>query len=266
MTNDNWSSSNYAKHASFVPKLGSVILDMLDPQPNEDVLDFGCGDGVLTQKLASRCRSVTGIDASANMIQRAKKDNQSANTTYYTVNGYNLQIWFDERRSDNTTVGHYDAVFSSATLHWLKEDPVKAIRNIHHVLKPGGRLVAEFGGFMNVGEIHTALIHVLDKHGYDGRVVSPWFFPSAEHYQRLLFENEFEVKHVELVPRMTVLNTDIVGWIKTFGFAFLEPLASDEERKQVAREVQDILQPGFQREDGKWVSMYNRLRVIAIKK
>lgn len=109
------------------------------------------------------------------------------------------------------------------------------------------------------------MIHALNKRGIDGNAASPWFFPSAEYYGKLLVENGFQVKEAELVPRMTELNTDIKGWIETFGFAFLEHLANDEERNQVAQEVQDYLQPSYQREDGKWFIMYVRLRVIAIK-
>ncbi|KAK4511839.1 Electron transfer flavoprotein-ubiquinone oxidoreductase (ETF-QO) [Mucor velutinosus] len=259
---DNWSASNYAKHASFVPKLGSVILDKLNPQSNERILDFGCGDGVLTKILASRAQSVTGIDASQDMILRAQQDDPPQNTTYHTVNGYDLAAWFDSQEKTDP----YDAVFSSATLHWLKEEPAKAIQNIYHILKPHGRFVAEFGGFMNCGEIKNALIHALNKRGIDGNAASPWFFPSAEHYSKMLAENGFQVQEAELVPRMTELDTDIKGWIETFGFAFLEHLSNDQERKQVAQEVQDYLQPSFQREDGKWVVMYVRLRVIAIKK
>lgn len=158
---DNWSSTKYAKHASFVPKLGSVILDKLDPQSNEHVLDFGCGDGILTKVLASKTQFVTGIDASETMIKSAKQDDPPENITYHTVNGYDLDTWFDSQEQ----TAPYDAVFSSATLHWLKEDPAKAIRNIHHVLKPQGRFVAEFGGFMNCGgstHTHTHLYRIFD--------------------------------------------------------------------------------------------------------
>lgn len=143
---DNWSASNYVKHASFVPKLGNIILDMLDAQPTEHVLDFGCGDGVLTKELATRCKSVIGIDGSRQMIASADQD-KPENASYMTVDGYYLDIWFNQTQNSN----YFDAVFSNATLHWLKRDPVKVIRNIRHVLKPQGRFVAEFGGFMNCG-------------------------------------------------------------------------------------------------------------------
>lgn len=159
MTDDNWSPNNYDKHASFVPKLGSIILDMLNPQSSEHVLDFGCGDGVLTQQLATRCKHVTGIDASDSMIQRAKQSYSSPNINYYTVNGYDLDTWFDAQEQ----VKHVDAVFSSATMHWLNKDPVKAIRNIHHVLKPNGRFVVEMGGYMNCAgnELHVTVDSIL---------------------------------------------------------------------------------------------------------
>jgi trans-aconitate methyltransferase len=145
MSKDNWSANNYEKHASFVPKLGNVILEMLDAQSTEHVLDFGCGDGVLTRLLAARAKQVTGIDASGAMIEKANQDKPN-NVDYHTVDGYDLDTWFDGKQ-----IAPFDAVFSSATLHWLKQNPVKAIRNICHVLKPQGRFVAEFGGFMNVG-------------------------------------------------------------------------------------------------------------------
>lgn len=141
---DPWSADGYVHHASFVPKLGNIILGQLAAQPHEHILDFGCGDGALTRELASRCKSVVGIDASEDMIRLAKET--STGIDYYAVDGHYLQPWFDETQGQRP----FDAVFSNATLHWLKQ-PVKAIQGIHHVLKAGGRLVAELGGFMNCG-------------------------------------------------------------------------------------------------------------------
>lgn len=45
--------------------------------------------------------------------------------------------------------GQFDAVFSNATLHWCKRDPLGVLKGVRNVLKPGGRFVAEMGGFMN---------------------------------------------------------------------------------------------------------------------
>ena len=47
----------------------------------------------------------------------------------------------------------FDAVFSNATLHWCKRDPLAVLRCARRVLKPSGRIVGEMGGFMNcIGE------------------------------------------------------------------------------------------------------------------
>ncbi|KAG1474439.1 hypothetical protein G6F56_000358 [Rhizopus delemar] len=258
MAQDNWSPSNYSKHASWVPKLGSTILDILNPQPEEHILDFGCGDGVLTADLAQRCKTVIGIDASDRLISKAPR---RSNITYFTIDGHDADAWFDKTKQT-----HFDAVFSNATLHWLKRDPVKAIQSIHHTLKPKGRFVAEFGGFMNCSDVGNALIGALNKRGLNGPSYWPWFFPSVETYSEMLTENGFEISSIELVPRLTELSTDITGWIETFGFTFLQALKTDQERKEVVTEIQEYLRPCNQRNDGKWFVFYNRLRVVAIKK
>lgn len=63
---------------------------------------------------------------------------------------------------------------------------------------------------------------------------------------------------------MTLINTDIVGWIEMFAFDFLKDM-NQQERDEISLEVQEHLRPSYQREDGKWFLMYNRLRIIAIK-
>ncbi len=114
-------------------------------------------------------------------------------------------------------------------------------------------------------EICTALIVALNKRGLDGASYSPWFFPSDQYYQKLLEDNGFQVEHCQLHPRMTEIDTDIAGWLEMFGFEWFKDITS-EERKAIALEVQEQLRSSYQREDGKWVIMYNRLRVVAIKK
>jgi 2-polyprenyl-3-methyl-5-hydroxy-6-metoxy-1,4-benzoquinol methylase len=49
------------------------VVDLLAPRPGEHILDLGCGDGVLTAKLASTGCHVIGVDASAAQIHAARK-------------------------------------------------------------------------------------------------------------------------------------------------------------------------------------------------
>lgn len=303
---DHWSAEDYKHHASFVPKLGSIILEMLNAQPDERILDFGCGDGILTAELAKRCKSVVGIDSSRVMIDKAKQSFPGdGNIEYHVADGQELALWFQESGQQP-----FDAVFSNAgtsmhncsmgswtkltvyvfskhsfkALHWMKE-PIKAIRSVRHVLKRNGRFVAEAGAFLNCAgisnicllimwrsyilfllvDVHNALIAALNRRGLDGKGISPWYFPSTEAYSRLLEENGFKVVKMESVPRPTQLPSDIAGWIRTFGFNFLDVLKNEEEREQMIQEVVEYLRPGCQREDGTWFIMYVRLRFIARK-
>ncbi len=48
-----WQADAYARNARFVADYGTPLIDLLAPQPHERILDLGCGDGVLTQKIAA---------------------------------------------------------------------------------------------------------------------------------------------------------------------------------------------------------------------
>ena len=96
-----WQPDRYQQHAGFVAVLGAPVLELLDPQPGERILDLGCGDGVLTEKLvAAGCR-VTGVDAGADMIAAARARGLDAHVT----DGHALAF-----------SNEFDAVFSNAAL------------------------------------------------------------------------------------------------------------------------------------------------------
>ena len=63
-----WDAGRYAENARFVSDLGAEILSWLSPRAGERILDLGCGDGALTEKIAAAGASVIGVDTSAPML------------------------------------------------------------------------------------------------------------------------------------------------------------------------------------------------------
>src|SRR5271154_4305185 len=104
ISRQHWSAQRYAQAAHFVPALGAPVLELPAPEPGEHILDLGCGDGVLTEKIAAAGASVVAIDAAPDMVAAAKARGLDARV----VPGQSLEF---ERT--------FDAVSSNAALHWM---------------------------------------------------------------------------------------------------------------------------------------------------
>jgi trans-aconitate methyltransferase len=246
MTAQTWNAAGYEKNARFVTDLGSPVLQLLAPQPGERILDVGCGDGVLTQKIADADCKVVGLDSSPDFCRAAR--------------ALGLTV-VESSASDITFAQEFDAVFSNAALHWMK-DADRVVGNVARALRPGGRFVAEMGGYRCVDTIHTALIDELNRRGFDGQAASPWYFASPDQYRAHLVGAGFEVPYIELIPRPTPI-PDMLGWLETFAQCFtavLEPAERPEYLQQVLARVA----PRLRDTDGRWTADYTRLRFAAV--
>ena len=245
-TNQTWNPEAYARNAGFVAQLGEPLIDLLAPQPGERVLDLGCGDGVLTEKLATAGCIVVGVDGSPEQIAAARAKGLDARV----ADGHNLP--FD---------GEFDAVFSNAALHWMRE-PDRVIAAVARAIKPGGRFVGEMGGAGNIASVWAALVDTLARRGIDAAAFNPWYFPTAEEYHARLEAGGFVVKSITLFPRPTTLPGDISGWLETFGGTFLSPMDA-ATRAQIIDELRETLRPALLTPEGVWIVDYVRLRFSA---
>jgi trans-aconitate methyltransferase len=246
MTTQTWNSEGYAKNARFVTDLGAPVLALLNPRPGEHILDLGCGDGVLTKKIADFGCRVVGVDSSADFVVSARK----LGLEVLEKNVYELDF-----------EPIFDAVFSNAALHWMK-DADRVIRTVARALRSKGRFVAEFGGHGCVKTIQSALIDELDRRGYDGRATDPWYFPTVEDYRARLVGAGFSVAYIALIPRPTPLPGDVMGWLTTFSGCFTAPLPA-EERAEYLEDVRQRIKPHLCDAQGDWTADYVRLRFEA---
>ncbi len=247
---NDWDARFYRRHTGFVSDLGQPVLDLLDPHPGERILDVGCGDGILAAQLVERGCEVVAIDTSPDMVAAARGRGVDARL----LDAVDLAAAAE-------LDGGFDAVFSNAALHWMH--PMDAVvRGIARVLKPSGRLVAEFGGEGNMERIRSALHKALRQHGIRGPDVDPWHFPSPEEYSSLLEACGFHIEFIERFERPTELPTGITNWMESVGKPFLRAVPA-RARQDFLSEIEDRLADVLRREDGTWWADYVRLRVRA---
>jgi trans-aconitate methyltransferase len=241
-----WNPQQYAANARFVSELGMPVVELLSPQSGEFILDLGCGDGALTLKLVRLGCKAIGIDSSQEMIAAA----QALGLNVQVMDGHILPF-----------TDEFDAVFSNAALHWMK-NPEQVIAGVWRALKPGGRFVGEFGGYGNVATIVSAIESALAARDIVG--ANPWFFPSSDEYRALLQARGFVVMSLALIPRPTRLPGEVGSWIETFAKPYLL-LLPKTERKDFISELVDALRPTLCDANGHWIVDYVRLRFFAIK-
>ncbi len=248
-----WNAELYDDKHAFVFQYGESVLDLLEVKPGERVLDLGCGTGHLTSEIQKLGANVTGIDASAEMIERAASAHPEVN--FEVANGADFH--FDEP---------FDAVFSNAALHWIHEAD-EVIKCVYNNLKPGGRFVAEMGGKGNMAHMIAATQQVLEKHGYSNLGAKrPWYFPSLGEYTGKLEAAGFRVTFAVHFDRKTLLQDGRAGvtkWLNMFGPTYFEGIA-ETKKQQILTEITDLLEP-YYNEDGNWYADYKRLRFIAVK-
>jgi SAM-dependent methyltransferase len=241
-----WNADSYARNARYVAEFGGPVMQLLAPRAGERILDLGCGDGFLTEKIVAAGATVVGVDASASMVEAARRRGIDA----HVVNAYELA--FDRE---------FDAVFSNAALHWMR-DADAVIAKIARALKPGGRFVAEMGGHACCAAIVVAIEAVLARRGIDAASVNPWYFPTPDDYSARLRAGGFAIDSIALVPRPTPLASGVKGFLDTFTENFFRPLQADDRAKAIY-EVIALLKPVLCDTKGNWSADYTRLRFAA---
>jgi trans-aconitate methyltransferase len=237
-----WDAADYARVGGFVAELGEAALDLLDPQPGEHILDVGCGDGTLTQKIVERGASVVGIDNSIEMIGAARAKRLDARLMDAA------QLKFSEA---------FDAAFSNATLHWVL-DKERAARAIWFALKPGGRFAGEMGGERNLARLREALDDVLVARGFGPPTYAANWYPGVEEFVAIYEQAGFKDIDARLIERPTALEHGVAAWVTTFRRGWLDRAeVPEEERQSVAEAVADRV--------GSNVADYVRLRFIMRK-
>ncbi|MGF7229854.1 class I SAM-dependent methyltransferase [Arachidicoccus sp.] len=247
-----WNAELYDNKHSFVAQYGEDLIGLLQPKPGERILDLGCGTGTLTKDISESGAEVIGIDASPEMIEKAK-------AAY-------PEIAFEVADASNFSFeDKFDAIFSNAALHWVTEYEA-AITCIFNNLKSGGRLILEMGGKGNVKSITDAIKTAMKAEGLMEKIPTDfWYFPSLSAYTSLLEKQGFRVElahHFERPTRLSGLD-GMKNWIEMFGNFFFKGISSEQAETVINRAVEQLRPHNFR--NNTWHADYQRLRIKAIK-
>lgn len=248
--NIRWDAEKYRDNFSFVGHYGEALLDMIEGE-DLSVLDLGCGNGNLTQKLVERGFHVTGLDGSEQQLKIAEKSCPEVHFLKADATDFHLEK-------------PVDVVFSNAVLHWINSElQGKMLHCVYDALKAGGQFIFECGGYGCCASIHKALEYEFAERGLNYRM--SFYFPTIGQYTPQMEEAGLIVKTALLFNRPTELKGDdgLRDWILMFDktpFAKVD----DNTRDSIIRAAEEHLRPVLFH-DGKWYADYVRLRCKAMK-
>ncbi|RKP54025.1 methyltransferase domain-containing protein [Cohnella endophytica] len=251
-----WEAGTYDESMGFVSLFGEELISWLKPRSGERIIDFGCGTGDLAARIAASGADVHGVDISPEMVERARDKYPQL-----TFECSDVTKWRAKKP--------YDAVFSNAALHWMK-DAEGAAESLTSGLEAGGRLVVELGGYGNVQTIIEAMKETLGEYGREDAFVMPWYFPKMGEYCSLLEKYGLEIRnaiHFDRPTRLEEGEEGMKGWLRMFGHAMF-PQAGESEKEQWIRDASDRMRKQHHSlyQDGAWTADYRRLRIYAIKR
>lgn len=218
-----WNPELYASSSSAQKSWGLELLAKLPLTGNEKVLDVGCGDGKLSAEISMRLPegSVLGIDLSEAMVCFAKTrypKEQFPNLSFILMDAEKLP--FDSE---------FDVIFSNAALHWIKEPEAieTVLKGFLKSLRPGGKLLAQFGGKGNAEEVLLVLNSMLEREKwspYFKNFVFPYGFYGPEEYGKWLKNTGFSARRTELYSKDMALKgkEGLSGWFASTWHPFTQ--------------------------------------------
>jgi trans-aconitate methyltransferase len=208
-----WNPKDYAQHSRGQESWARELLTLVDLRPHDIVLDIGCGDGRTTTLIAQSVPqgSVVGVDLSPDMVQHAATQhcpNKTNNLSFQQADAAALPF-----------NSEFSVVFSNATLHWVPNQRA-AVQGIARALRPGGRVIAQFGGQGNVADVVASFDQTASSPRWRNITTlgeMPYRFHAATTYDGWLQEAGMETDECRLIPKDMIHEnfSSFLGWLRT---------------------------------------------------
>jgi trans-aconitate 2-methyltransferase len=195
-----WDGKAYDRVSGPMESLALAVLDRLPLAGDETVLDAGCGSGRVTEAIIERLPRgrVIALDSNASMVAAASErlarfGEEDSGRSLEIVQCDLLDLDLDEE---------VDAVFSTATFHWVK-DHERLFARLRGALRDGGLLVAQCGGEGNISTLRGKALDVIARDRYRDAFAGfepPWNYAGAQVTQERLIAAGFSSAKTWLAP------------------------------------------------------------------
>jgi trans-aconitate 2-methyltransferase len=167
-----WDAATYDRVSDPQFEWALPVLDRLELRGDETVLDAGCGSGRVTEELVKRVPRgrVMAVDAAPAMVEHAR-GRLGRSAAVFRCDLLELRL-----------AEPVDAIFSNAVFHWIGDHDL-LFRRLFDALRPGGQLVAQYGGEGNVARFHEVANEVAADPPFAEHLAGwsgPWNFTSAD--------------------------------------------------------------------------------------
>ncbi len=185
-----WDAATYDRVADPQARWGADVIARLDPRGVGRVLDAGCGSGRVTEQLLERLPEahVVALDGSGRMLEEAARR--------LAPFGSRVSFVCADLREPVLLDEPVDAIVSTATFHWVP-DHAGLFRRLAAVLRPGGQLVAQYGGRGNIASVVRAVAELGDP------IPGRWTYAEPEDERRCLADAGFVDVQAWLHPEPT---------------------------------------------------------------
>lgn len=254
-----FNGQKYEKFSQPQRDWGSKVMNELELRGDEHILDLGCGNGLLTAKLAERVPKgkVVGVDSSSSMLEQAEK-HSTDNMEFRLMDMENMEI--DDK---------FDVVFSNAALHWVKGH-LHLLKLVYDCLNTNGIMRVQFAGEGNCMNLYGVLTDAISSPEFESNFTSfewPWYMPNVSEYEKLLSSAGFEQYRVwmENADRNFPDEDSFVGWIEQPGLVPFMTFLPEEKAALFRDLVVGKTKKTAAQPDGTYFEYFRRLNVYAVK-
>lgn len=252
-------AAEYQKNSSLQWRWATESLQNFAFQPQDKVLDVGCGDGKITSLIANMVPNgvVIGLDISEKMLHQATLTCQSDHTLF--IQGTATDLPFK---------GQFDKIVSFCTLHWVL-DQKRAIQSITEALKPNGQVLLVFPGKVpnNIMPLAEKVVASEKWKSHFPAFKQERVYFTVEEYGELLSETNLEIISITGIPSVTEYKDTraLVNWLRPL-INFIDHLTPDLKEEFIEEIAQQMLLVGPATHEGSIALHDIKIEVIATKK